>query len=83
MKKHKNNAELFADARRSLLGNLSVAVWSFLLFASFISDSSLFLLSFMTLSLTVASDLPVGGGDGGQSQSSVVEEREESSPVCQ
>jgi TRAP-type C4-dicarboxylate transport system permease small subunit len=42
-----------------------------------------FLLSFMTLSLTVASDLPVGGGDGGQSQSSVVEEREESSPVCQ
>ncbi len=42
-----------------------------------------FLLSFMTLSLTVASDLPVGGGDGGQSQSSVVEEREEASPVCQ
>lgn len=35
MKKHKNNAELFADARRSLLGNLSVAVWSFLLFSSF------------------------------------------------
>ena len=43
----------------------------------------IFLLSFMTLSLTVASDLPVGGGDGGQSQSSVVEEREESSLVCQ
>ena len=42
-----------------------------------------FLLSFMTLSLTVASDLPVGWGDGGQSQSSVVEEREESYPVCQ
>lgn len=34
-----------------------------------------FLLSFMTLSLTVASDLPVGGGDGGQSQSSVVEKK--------
>lgn len=43
----------------------------------------IFLLSFMTLFLTVASDLPVGEGDGGQSQSSVVEEREESSLVCQ
>ena len=36
MKKHKNNAELFADARRSLLGNLSVAVWSFLLFTGYL-----------------------------------------------
>lgn len=35
----------------------------------------IFLLSFMTLFLTVASDLPVGEGDGGQSQSSVVEEK--------
>ncbi len=34
MKKYKNGAELFADARRSLLGNLSVAVWSFLLYTS-------------------------------------------------
>lgn len=31
MKYHKNNAELFADARRALLGHLSVAVWSLLL----------------------------------------------------
>lgn len=35
----------------------------------------IFLLSFMTLFLTVASDLPVGEGDGGPSQSSVVEEK--------
>ena len=37
----------------------------------------------LAMAVIVASDLPVGGGDGGQSQSSVVEEREESSPVCQ
>lgn len=32
MKHHKTNAELFADARRALLGHLSAAVWSMLLF---------------------------------------------------
>lgn len=32
MKYHKSNAEIFADARRSLLGHLSAAVWSMLLF---------------------------------------------------
>lgn len=35
MKKYKNNAELFADGRRSLLGHLSIAVWSFLLYIAF------------------------------------------------
>lgn len=34
MKHHKTNAELFADARRALLGHLSIAVWSLLLFVS-------------------------------------------------
>ena len=29
---HKNNAELFADARRSLLGHLGTAVWGLLLY---------------------------------------------------
>ena len=32
MKYHRSNAELFADARRALLGHLSAAVWSMLLF---------------------------------------------------
>ena len=31
MRCHKSNAELFADARRALLGHLSIAVWSLLL----------------------------------------------------
>lgn len=31
MKQHKTNAELFAEARRALLGHLSIAVWSLLL----------------------------------------------------
>lgn len=34
MKHHKSNAELFADARRALLGHLSTAVWSLLLFTA-------------------------------------------------
>ena len=63
MKKHKNNAELFADARRSLLGNLSVAVWSFLLFASFtillnqIGSSFSFSNSFLTLVVSLTAGL--------------------------
>lgn len=32
MKYHKSNAELFADARKALLGHLSTAVWSLLLY---------------------------------------------------
>ena len=32
MAHHKSNAELAADARRSLLGHLSTAVWSLVLF---------------------------------------------------
>lgn len=34
MKHHKTNAEIFADARKALLGHLSIAVWSLLLFVS-------------------------------------------------
>ena len=34
MKYHKSNAELFAEARRSLLGRLGTAVWSMLLFTA-------------------------------------------------
>lgn len=34
MKHHKTNAEIFADARRALLGHLSITVWSLLLFLS-------------------------------------------------
>ena len=34
MKYHKSNAELFAEARRALLGRLGTAVWSMLLFTA-------------------------------------------------
>lgn len=46
MKYHKSNAELFAEARRALLGRLSTAVWSMLLFIAlmvFLTQFSSFL----------------------------------------
>ena len=46
MKYHKTNAELFAEARKALLGRLSTAVWSMLLFTAIM----LFLSHFSTFS---------------------------------
>ena len=54
MKYHKSNAELFAEARRALLGRLSTAVWSMLLFIAltiFLSQFS----SFFGVSNVIAS----------------------------
>ena len=54
MKYHKSNAELFAEARRALLGHLSTAVWSMLLFIAltiFLSQFS----SFFGVSNVIAS----------------------------
>ena len=58
MKYHRSNAELFADARRALLGHLSAAVWSMLLFLAltvFLAQfSSSFNLSNVYLNLLIS-----------------------------
>lgn len=62
MKKYKNGAELFADARLSLLGNLSVAVWSFLLYFSItlLLNQIGFSFSFHNSALTLLVNLTAG-----------------------
>ena len=60
MKYHKSNAELFADARKALLGHLSTAVWSLLLYFAimlFLTQFSSFNISnkYLNLILFIAS----------------------------
>lgn len=63
---HKNNADLLADARSSLLGNLNVAVWSLLLFSGIelfingFSQSFSFQSPFLTLAVSLAAQIVTG-----------------------
>lgn len=65
-KHHKNNADLLADARSSLLGHLNVAVWSLLLFTGIelfingFSQSLSFQSPALTLVISLAAQIVTG-----------------------
>ena len=57
MKYHKTNAQLFADARKALLGHLSTAVWSLLLYfaiALFLTRLIIYIVSRFVATLAVS-----------------------------